>query len=73
LSTSPRRHRSVNLRYFVGQEIGVSMRAGLLISAIAVVVLGLFPGKFLEWGRPGGRRGRMTRPPLVLKNRSRHT
>ncbi|MDB4982461.1 MAG: proton-translocating NADH-quinone oxidoreductase, chain [Myxococcales bacterium] len=29
-----------------------SMRAGLLITAIAVVLLGLFPGTFVEWAGP---------------------
>jgi NADH-quinone oxidoreductase subunit N len=28
---------------------GVSMRAGLLITAIAVVLLGIFPGTFVDW------------------------
>ena len=31
---------------------GASMRAGLLITAIAVVLLGLFPGTFVEWAAP---------------------
>ena len=28
---------------------GASLRAGLLITAIAVVLLGIFPGTFVEW------------------------
>jgi NADH-quinone oxidoreductase subunit N len=31
---------------------GVSMRAGLLITAIAVVLLGIFPGTFVDWAGP---------------------
>src|SRR5262249_40221226 len=30
-----------------------SMRAGLLITAIAVVLLGVFPGTFVEWAGSG--------------------
>jgi len=28
------------------------MRAGLLITAIAVVLLGVFPGTFVDWAGP---------------------
>ena len=31
---------------------GISMRAGLLITAIAVVLLGVFPGTFVDWAGP---------------------
>ena len=31
---------------------GASMRAGLLLTAIAVVLLGIFPGTFVEWAGP---------------------
>ena len=31
---------------------GVSMRAGLLLTAVAVVLLGVFPGTFVEWAGP---------------------
>jgi NADH-quinone oxidoreductase subunit N len=31
---------------------GASMRAGLLLTAIAVVLLGVFPGTFVEWAGP---------------------
>jgi NADH-quinone oxidoreductase subunit N len=31
---------------------GVSMRAGLFITALAVVLLGVFPGTFAEWAAP---------------------
>jgi NADH-quinone oxidoreductase subunit N len=31
---------------------GASMRAGLIITAIAVVLLGVFPGTFVEWASP---------------------
>jgi NADH-quinone oxidoreductase subunit N len=31
---------------------GMSMRAGLLITAIAVVLLGVFPGTFVDWAGP---------------------
>jgi NADH-quinone oxidoreductase subunit N len=34
-----------------------SMRAGLLITAIAVVLLGLFPGSIVDWAGPGGNGG----------------
>jgi len=34
-----------------------SMRAGLLITAIAVVLLGLFPGSIVDWAGPGGTGG----------------
>ena len=31
---------------------GASMRAGLLLTAIAVVLLGIFPGTFVDWAGP---------------------
>jgi NADH-quinone oxidoreductase subunit N len=31
---------------------GVSMRAGLFITAVAVVLLGIFPGTFAQWAAP---------------------
>ena len=31
---------------------GAGMRAGLLITAIAVVLLGIFPGTFVDWAAP---------------------
>ena len=31
---------------------GVSMRVGLLITAVAVVLLGVFPGTFVDWAAP---------------------
>jgi NADH-quinone oxidoreductase subunit N len=31
---------------------GVSLRAGLLLTAVAVVLLGIFPGTFVEWAGP---------------------
>ena len=31
---------------------GASMRAGLLLTAIAVVLLGVFPGTFVDWAGP---------------------
>jgi NADH:ubiquinone oxidoreductase subunit 2 (subunit N) len=31
---------------------GVSLRAGLFITALAVVLLGVFPGTFAEWAAP---------------------
>jgi uncharacterized membrane protein YdjX (TVP38/TMEM64 family) len=37
------------------------MRAGLLITAIAVVLLGLFPGSVVEWaGTPAATTAAMT-------------
>jgi len=32
----------------------VSTRAGLIITAVAVVLLGLFPGTVIDWARPAG-------------------
>ena len=31
---------------------GVTMRAGLLLTAIAVVLLGIFPSTFVDWAGP---------------------
>ena len=35
---------------------GASMRAGLLLTAIAVVLLGIFPGTFVDWAGPSRSR-----------------
>jgi NADH-quinone oxidoreductase subunit N len=35
---------------------GVSLRAGLLLTAVAVVLLGVFPGTFVEWAGPAALR-----------------
>jgi NADH:ubiquinone oxidoreductase subunit 2 (subunit N) len=31
---------------------GATMRAGLLLAAIAVVLLGIFPSTFVDWAGP---------------------
>ena len=38
-----------------------SMRAGLLITALAVVLLGVFPGTFVDWAGPAVGSGRDAR------------
>jgi len=40
-----------SVRPFAPTE-GATMRAGLLLAAIAVVLLGVFPGTFVDWAGP---------------------
>jgi NADH-quinone oxidoreductase subunit N len=54
------------LRPLVPTE-AASMRAGLLVTAIAVVLLGIFPGTFVEWAGAGAPAGGGATTAAALK------